>query len=88
VAKQLGKTPEEIEDYNDACLFPDIASHLWSTFIQLHKGRTYGMNGPNPISEQGLYYWSKRSGITLAYWEIEIMQSLDNLWMEITSKES
>jgi hypothetical protein len=88
VAKQLGKPLEEIEDFNDACIFPDAASHLWSTFLQLHRGRTYGMNGPNPISYELIVNWSKLSGITLKYWEIEIMQSLDNIWMDTTSKES
>jgi hypothetical protein len=88
VAKQLGKPLEEIEDFNDACIFPDAASHLWSTFIQLHKGRTYGMNGPNPISYDLIVNWSKLSGITLDYWEIEIMQSLDIIWIKTINKES
>ena len=88
MAKQLGKPVEEIEDFNDACIFPDAASHLWFTFLQLHKGRTYGMNGPNPISYDLIVNWAKLSGITLEYWEIEIMQSLDNIWMDTTSKES
>jgi hypothetical protein len=88
VAKQLGKPLGEIEEFNDSAIFPDAASHIWSVFLQLHKGRTYGMNGPNPISYDLICSWSALSGITLDYWEIEIMQSLDILWIESTSKET
>ncbi len=88
MAKQLGKPLEDIEDFNDSCIFPDAASHLWSVFLQLHKGRTYGMNGPNPICYDLIVDWCKLSGIKLQYWEVEIMQSLDVIWMETTSKES
>jgi len=88
VAKQLGKPLEEIEEFNDSAIFPDIASHLWSVFLQLHKGRSYGMSGPNPITYDVILDWSKLSGITLEYWEVDIMQSLDNIWIETTSKDS
>jgi len=87
VAKQLGKPLEEVEEFNDSAIFPDAASHLWSVFIQLHKGRTYGMNGPNPISYELIHNWSNISGITLDYWEVDIMQSLDMIWIEASSKE-
>ena len=89
VAKQTGKPIEEVNDFNESAIFPDAASHLWKAFIELHKGRTYGMNGPNPISYDLMHNWSKLSGITLDYWEVDIMQSLDSIWIESNkSKES
>lgn len=88
VAKQLGKSVEEIQQYNADAIFPDAASHLWATFIQLHDGRTYGMSGPNPISYDIIKAWCDLSGIDLSYWEIEIIKSLDNLWIKTMNEEA
>ena len=88
VAKQLGKQVEDIEQANADAIFPDIASHLWATFLELHDGRTYGMSGPNPISYDLIVAWCKLSGVDLAYWEIEIIKSLDNIWIKTTGEEA
>lgn len=82
VAKQLGKQLEEIEQSNAEAIFPDAASHIWSTFIELHNGRTYGMSGPNPLSYDIIKAWCDLTGIDLSPWEIDIIKSLDNLWIK------
>jgi len=88
VAKQLGTQLEEVEKANASAIFPDVASHLWATFIELHDGRTYGMSGPNPISYDIIKAWCDLSGIDLSYWEVEIIKSLDNLWIKTMNEES
>ena len=88
VAKQLGKQLEDIEQANAQALFPDAASHIWATFIELHDGRTYGMSGPNPISYDIISSWCHLNGITLSPWEIDIIKSLDNLWLKTINEEA
>tara|TARA_R110002074_G_C12227310_1_gene637870 strand:+ start:277 stop:609 length:333 start_codon:yes stop_codon:yes gene_type:complete len=87
VAKQLGKDLEDVEKFNSDALFPDIASHIWTTFIELHDGRTYGMSGPNPISYDIIKAWCDLTGVDLSPWEVTIIKSLDNLWIKITGEE-
>jgi hypothetical protein len=88
VAKQLGKQVEEIEKSNADAIFPDIASHIWSSFIELHEGRTYGMSGPNPISYDIIKSWCDLTGVVLTPWEIETIKSLDNLWIKTVGEEN
>lgn len=88
VAKQLGKQLEDIEQANAQALFPDAASHLWYTFIELHDGRTYGMSGPNPISYDIIKSWSEINDIELSPWEVDIIKSLDNLWLKTMNEEA
>ena len=87
VAKQLGKDLKEVEKANADAIFPDVASHLWATFIELHDGRTYGMSGPNPISYDIIKAWCDLTGVDLSPWEVTIIKSLDNLWIKITGEE-
>lgn len=88
VAKQLGKQVEDIREFNESAIFPDAASHIWSTFLELHEGRTYGMSGPNPISYDIIKAWCDLTGVALGTWELEIIKSLDNLWIKSIGEEN
>lgn len=88
VAKQLGKSLDDIEQSNSDALFPDIASYVWATFLSLHDGRTYGMSGPNPISYDIIKAWCDLYGVELNPWEIDTIKALDNLWIKTTSEEN
>ena len=88
VAKQLGTDLKEVEQANADAIFPDVASHLWATFIELHDGRTYGMSGPNPLSYDIIKSWCELTGVDLSPWEVTIIKSLDNIWITITSEET
>jgi len=46
------------------------------------------MSGPNPISYDIIDSWCRLSGIDLSYWEIEIIKSLDNLWIKTMNEEA
>ena len=88
VAKQLGKSLDDIEQSNSDALFPDIASYVWAAFLSLHDGRTYGMSGPNPISYDIIKAWCDLYGVELNPWEIDTIKALDNLWIKTTSEEN
>lgn len=88
VAKQLGKEVSDIEQSNADAIFPDLASHLWATFLELHDGRTYGMSGPNPISYDIIKAWCDITGVDLSPWEVSTIKALDNLWIKTTSEEA
>ena len=88
VAKQLGKSLDDIEQSNSDALFPDIASYVWATFLSLHDGRTYGMSGPNPISYDIIKAWCDLYGVELNPWEIDTVKALDNLWIKTTGEEA
>ena len=88
VAKQLGKQVEEVEQANADAIFPDVASHLWTVFTEIHDGRTYGMSGPNPLSYNDISSWCKLSGIDLQYWEVQIIKSLDSVYIKTMNEEA
>ena len=86
VAKQLGKDVQDIEKSNTFAPFPDIASFVWSNFMELHDGRTYGMNGADPLSYSIIKDWSDLTGIELSPWELSTIKALDNIWINSTNK--
>lgn len=53
-----------------------ILHHVWSIFIQLHSGRSYGMSA-NPLSYGDILDFQKATGINLSSYEIEIIKALD-----------
>jgi len=92
VAKQLGKSVEELEDREDNLeeppTFPDLALHIWAAFLELHNGRTYNMSGPNPISYDTIYFWCHMMGIELTPWEIGVIKDLDNIYIRAMGEEN
>lgn len=57
--------------------FPDVARHVWDHFLSIHRGRSYGINGPNPISFQDIESWSRLTGWKLSPWEVDAVKRLD-----------
>jgi len=77
VARQTGR-----DDILAGPPLPDCAAYVWETFLELHKGRTYGMSGPNPLSYGDIVAWCNLTGITLSSWEIGVIKTLDMAWMK------
>lgn len=75
-------------DLVDAPPFPDLATHIWAAFLELHNGRTYGMSGPNPISYDTIYFWCRMTGIELTPWEISVVKDLDNEYIKAMGEEN
>lgn len=92
VAKQLGKSVEELENREDNLeeppTFPDLTLHIWAAFLELHNGRTYNMSGPNPISYDTIYFWCHMMGIELTPWEIGVIKDLDNIYIRAMGEEN
>jgi hypothetical protein len=89
VAKQLGKPLEEIfQSSGSSAPFPEAASHIWQVFIELHNGRSYGMNGPNPLSYDTIKAWCDLTGIRFAHWEVELIKALDLTLIKVISEEA
>jgi hypothetical protein len=82
VAKQLGKDVEEIERSNDFAPFPTIAGFVWDNFMDLHDGRSYGMNGPENLDYRSIKAWCDLTGIELSPWELKTIKSLDSIWIK------
>lgn len=61
---------------------PESAAYLWTTFLILHSGRSYGMNGGNPLTYEGIHAWCNLSGISLSCGEVEIIKMLDAAWLK------
>lgn len=68
--------------------FPELAIHIWSAFLELHNGRTYGMSGPNPISYDTVYFWCQMTGIELTPWELGVVKDLDNEYIKAMGEEN
>jgi len=84
VFKATGKRPPELV----LPQFPDSARYVWSTFNEMSAGRTYGMNGPNPLSWEGIKAWSDLHGIPLSPWELETIKALDMMWVRSLNEDS
>jgi len=77
VEKSTGKTPEELIGPE----FPDIVAHVWAAFLDLHKGRSYGMSGGNPLTWSDIAAWCNLTGIVLSSWEVDTIKALDMAWV-------
>ena len=82
VAKQTGR-----DDILAGPPIPDCASHVWELFLELHKGRTYGMSGPNPLSYGDIAAWCNLTGIALSSWEVGVIKTLDMAWMKAMNED-
>lgn len=87
VAEQMGVDVSELIKEEETALFPDKAAHVWDAFMEISRGRSYGMAGPNPISYENINSWQSLSGVELSLWEVKVIQSLDELWLEIMQED-
>lgn len=83
VAKAMGRAPDALFGPQ----MPDVALHVWEAFLDLHKGRTYGMGGPNPLTHEGIVAWCNLTGIALSLWELEVIRELDMLWVRMMNED-
>lgn len=71
----------------DGPALPDVAVYLWEAFLDLHRGRGYGANGPNPLSWEGIAAWSDLFCIRLSPWEVDTIKTLDSLWIKTVNED-
>lgn len=60
---------------------PEVGAPLLEAFTALSRARSYGMNGPNPISWQDLFAWSRMMRQPVEPRHVEIIMALDEVWL-------
>jgi len=60
---------------------------LWEAFIELHSGRSNGMNGPDSLSWSDIKAWNDLTRSGLKDWEVRVIKSLDLLWLRIMRED-
>ena len=74
-------TGRDIQELNGPSI-PEVAAYLREIFTDLHKGRSYGMSGGNPLTYEGIWAWCNLSGVRLSWGEVEIVKMLDAEWIK------
>jgi hypothetical protein len=59
---------------------PEPLGYLWAAFLRLSRRRGSSGFGTAPITWEGIDGFLRLSGMTLAPWEIEVIEALDDLW--------
>lgn len=67
--------------------FPEALRYLWVAFFRIRRRKGSGLNGPLPIELPDLAAFAVLSGIRLAPWETEIIEDLDDLWLQSLQPE-
>lgn len=88
----LNSAPEDSEIYESALIqleeapeIPFYLEHIWEWFWQLHRGRSYGMSGPNPITWENILAWKNLLEIQIRPIEIEIINEIDSMYLKYIS---
>lgn len=61
--------------------FPHALDYLWRTYGRLRSRKAMGYAGPEPIQWIDMDAFVRRTGITLAPWEIELLEEIDNIYL-------
>jgi hypothetical protein len=56
-------------------------------FYRLHKSRTYGFNGPNPLDLPSIISYNKEVSKEPMEFFIDLMQELDNSFLDSVEKK-
>jgi hypothetical protein len=67
--------------------FPEPIRALWNKFLSLHEGRTYGINGGNPLSYIDMDAWMRVTGNRLDQWEVEAVMRIDKAWLKASKDD-
>lgn len=87
---QVINTAPEGSDMYEAALFqleetpeiPFYLTHVWDWFWQIHRGRTYGMSGPNPLTWPDIKAWKEVLNIQIHPLEVELIKEIDSTYLE------
>lgn len=83
-AKSSGRTPPELIGPP----MPERCRYLWDMFLDLNQGRSYGFNGPDPLTWTQIRDWSTLMNVGLQEWEVRVIKALDRTWMKAMSKDA
>lgn len=57
---------------------PEAGILLWNAFLELDATRTYGTNGPAPISYVEIETWARLNGYHLGRHHVAILRAMDS----------
>ena len=66
---------------------PFYLTHIWDWFWQIHKGRSYGMSGPNPLTWPDIEAWRNILNIQIRPLEVELIKEIDSTYLEYLAKK-
>lgn len=61
--------------------FPGAVGYLWRVYHRLRRRIGAGFAGPNPITWQDIDAFVRRTGLSLAPWEIEAIEGIDDAFL-------
>jgi hypothetical protein len=64
--------------------FPKALAYIWRAYFRLRRRTAGGFAGPNPIGWQDIDAFSRQTGLRLAPWEIDLLETLDDLYLAAT----
>jgi hypothetical protein len=82
VRKTLGRPPDGLVGPP----FPERLAYLWSAFLSIHSGRTYGAMAPNPLSWVDIKAWNDLMSADMTEWEIGVIKALDTTWLRVVAE--
>jgi hypothetical protein len=66
---------------------PTGLAYLFEIFAELSVARRHGMNGPDPIGFDQMYFWQLNSGFRLRGWERKLLVRVDAIWRRAQHKD-
>jgi hypothetical protein len=61
--------------------FPVALRYLWDVYHRIRGRKAPGFNGPSPIEWPDMDAFCRLSGARLAPWEIELIETIDDIFL-------
>ena len=68
--------------------FPDALAYIWSAFSRLRNRKGGTGFGPSPIEWPDIDAFCRHSRMTLAPWEVEVIEALDGAYLRVGTKKA
>lgn len=86
LVRQRGTWPADVPQEPP---FPEGLRYLWRWYQSLSLGRgSSGFGGPNPLSFLEVAAWAQLTGVQIDRWELEIIKSIDVMYLASFADES
>jgi hypothetical protein len=61
--------------------FPPCLGYLWDAYHRIRRRKGAGINGPSPIEWPDIDAFVRLSGVHLAPWEIDLIETIDDIFL-------
>jgi hypothetical protein len=66
--------------------FPRALGYLWRVYLRLRRRAETGFAGSQPVSMQDIDAFVRLTGLRLAPWECELLEALDDAYLQPTPR--